>query len=407
MERNAAFAYVIERIIFEMSKKQNKAQLTYALLHFFYWMGNSIICGFSSAFLLPNGFSSMEIGLIMGIGNGGAVLVQSVLADYADRTKKVTPARILSAICGLFLIFCGFLLVLKGRSIWMAVFYVLAFIVHTIMMPLLNDLNYRLAEAGNPMSFGAARAFGSLGYSLMSAAAGFLVERFAVSILPILTIGSLLIMLILLHIIGKMLRPGSGQEKEQNRDSGNLLEFARENRNLMFVSIGAMCLMFCAGTSGTYLLQIVLNVGGTAKDMGLALAVAAISEIPVMMFYDRLWQRFSSGKLMKAASVGYLIKQVILFLAGSYPVVLFSQLLQCVSFALYLPSSVAYAHEHTKAKDAVKGQALMTAMSTVAGLLASFLGGFVIDQFGVKSLLGICAAAAVAGIVLIFRFAED
>ena len=46
-------------------------------------------------------------------------------------------------------------------------------------------------------------------------------------------------------------------------------------------------------------------------------------------------------------------------------------------------------------------------MSTVAGLLASFLGGFVIDQFGVKSLLGICAAAAVAGIVLIFRFAED
>ena len=390
-----------------MEKKQNSAQRTYALLQFFYWMGNTTICGFSSAFLLPNGFSSMEIGIIMGIGNAGAVLVQSVLADYADRTKKVTPAGILSAICGLFLLFCGFLLVLHGRSIWMAVFYILAFIVHTIMTPLINDLNYRLAEEGNTMNFGAARAMGSLGYSLMSAAAGFLVERFAVRVLPILTIGSLLIMLVLLRIIGTMLRPGSRQKKEQNQDTGGFMEFARANRNLLFVSLGGMCLMFCASTCATFLLQIVLNVGGTAKDMGLALAAAAISEIPVMMIYDRLWQRLSSGKLMKAASLGYLMKQVILFLAGGYPMVLFSQLLQCVSFALYLPSSVAYAHEHTDVKDAVKGQALMTSMGTAAGLLASFLGGFVIDRFGVKSLLGICTAAALAGIILIFRFAED
>ncbi len=390
-----------------MSAKQNKAELTYALLHFFYWMGNTTICSFSSAFLLPNGFSSFEIGLIMGVGNGGAVLVQPVLADYADRTKKVTPAGILSVICGLFLILSGLLLVLKGRSVWMAVFYVLTYIVHTVMVPLINDLNYRLAEEGNAMNYGAARAMGSLGYSLMAAAAGALVERYGITLLPVLSIGVAVIMLVLLKMIGKMLWPGSRQEKEKGHDPGSLLEFAGANKKLLLVSIGGMCLMFCSVTTGTYLLQIVLNVGGTAKDMGYGLALAAFSEIPVMVFYDRLKERFSAGKLMKASTIGYLIKQTILFLAGGYPMVMLSQLFQCASFALYLPSSVAYAYEHTDVKDAVKGQALMTSTSTAAGLLASFLGGFAIDRFGVKSLLGLCAAFSLAGIVLIFRFAED
>ena len=150
--------------------KVNHAQISYGALNFFYWATNATVCSFCSAFLLPLGYSSFEIGLIMSLGNAGAVLLQPLLADYADRTRTHTVSQILSWICGVFLIFTGMVLVLNGRSIFMTVFYTMTYLMHVCMLPLLNELSYRLQQAGHNMSCGVGRAMGSLGYSIISAA---------------------------------------------------------------------------------------------------------------------------------------------------------------------------------------------------------------------------------------------
>jgi len=77
-----------------------------------------------------------------------------------------------------------------------------------------------------------------------------------------------------------------------------------------------------------------------------------------------------------------------------------------ISFALYLPAIVAYAHEQTTAEEGVKGQALMPLTSAGAGLLANLSGGVLIDQLGVPAFLWACLITAVIGAVLVVRYTE-
>jgi len=93
-----------------------KAQAGYASLHFFYWAMNAAVYSFSSAFLLPAGFSSTEIGLIMCLGNGIALIAEPFLADYCDKSDRFSLTQIISAISILFMAFCGMLFFLTERA---------------------------------------------------------------------------------------------------------------------------------------------------------------------------------------------------------------------------------------------------------------------------------------------------
>ena len=389
--------------------KNNQAQISYGALNFFYWASNATVCSFCSAFLLPLGYSSFEIGLIMSLGNGGAALLQPLLADYADRTRKHTVNRIMSWICGVFLIFTGMVIVLRGRSVFMTVFYTLSFVMQVCMLPLLNELTFRLEQAGHRISFGVGRAMGSLGYSIISAAAGTAAERCGTGLYPVLTACIILIILAILFWIGKLLTGTAAGSKpaSEKKEPVNLLAFVKTHKRLFMVSLGCLCFMFCSTITGYYLLQIVREVGGNAKEMGFGLSLAALTEIPVIFFYDRLREKLSLRKLMLASGFGYIIKQLTLFFAGAYSMILFSQFFQMVSFALYLPSSVAYAHENTEPEDSVKGQALVTTAGTAAGLLACLFGGLIIDRLGIRALLALCVAISLAGTALIFIYAKE
>ena len=386
--------------------QKQKAQIYYSSIHFFYWMAHATVCSFCSAFLLHNGYSSSEIGLILAMGYAGSILLQPCLAQFADRTRKFLLPDLLRAVFGIYLLLSGLVLVLQGRSIFLSVFYILVYVIHSSVVPLLNELNYYLEAAGNRMNYGAARAVGSFGYSIMSTAAGFAAEKAGYWTVPALTTVSAGMVLLLLCMHGKIAdgrhrNPGAEPEK-----SGGMAGFVQEHPDSFLTAAGCGFLMFSTITTANYLLQIMENVGGTTKDMGFGLSLAAIAEIPVMFFYSRLSRRYSPGMMLKAAAIGYVIKQTILLSAGRCETVLFSQLFQMVSFALYLPASVAYAHETSTPHDSVKAQALFNAMSTGSGLLASLAGGFIIDRFGVRSLLILCLITSLLGMILIFLSAR-
>ena len=125
-----------------------------------------------------------------------------------------------------------------------------------------------------------------------------------------------------------------------------------------------------------------------------------------MMLFSRLQNRLSSGMILRIAAGGYILKQLTLLLARNYGMILFSQMFQMISFALFLPAIVAYAHEHTEAEDGVKGQALMPLSAVGSSLLASLFGGVLIDSLGIPFLLLVCLFTAVIGAVLVVRFTE-
>jgi len=395
-------------VVYNSTMKNQKGQIYYSLIHFFYWMAQASLCSFCSAFLLGNGYSSSEIGLILALGSAGSILLEPVLADYADHSEKMTLPEILRIITGIYLLITGLLIVLSGKSIFLTVFYVLVNVVHSALVPVLNELNFYLEASGCEMNFGVARALGSLGYSVMSAVAGTIVELYGVRMVPILTMIVIAAVFILLCLYEVFFKKGTLKPKEKKQEStGGMIAFMKANPAFTIVSLGGLFLTFNTIITANYLLQILQNVGGDTSDMGLGLALAGAVEIPVMFLYHRYSRRFSSAAMLKASAIGYILKHVILLFSTNYAMVMFSQLFQMVSFALYLPASVAYAHDCIPAQDSVKGQALMHAMQTGAGLFASIAGGFVIDQLGIKALLILCVVMAGIGTVLVFLFADQ
>ena len=150
-----------------------------------YWMAYCVIASFSSVYLLANGYSNTEIGLLIAIGNLVSVVIQPVAANLADCSSKTNVFEIAALMTVLILLSQGMLLLVHGRSLILFSAYLIMFAVHAAMQPLLNSVNQTMLQRGVTVDYGCYRAMGSLGYAVISTALGMMVIRFSVVSLPI------------------------------------------------------------------------------------------------------------------------------------------------------------------------------------------------------------------------------
>ena len=153
------------------------------------------------------------------------------------------------------------------------------------------------------------------------------------------------------------------------------------------------------------MIQIITNVGGTSADLGRLLAIAAITEIPVMFLFSRIVKHVKSSALLVVSSIFFILKAFGYFAAGNIALMTIAAVMQMGSFALYISASVYYVNEVMEERDKFKGQALMTGTNTLGGVFGSLFGGFLIDNAGVGAMNTVCFAMAAAGAVLVFLFA--
>ena len=74
--------------------------------------------------------------------------------------------------------------------------------------------------------------------------------------------------------------------------------------------------------------------------------------------------------------------------------------MQAFSFAIFAPASVRYVDEVIARRDAVRGQALVTAMITLGSIFASYFGGLLLDTSTPKYTLLIGVIVSVAGTLI-------
>ena len=106
--------------------------------------------------------------------------------------------------------------------------------------------------------------------------------------------------------------------------------------------------------------------------------------------------------MLKVAGIMFVVKIGVMHMAKSVAMILAAQFLQLFSFALFLPSMVHFINEIMSPGEAVKGQALYTTMITVSTVIASIVGGVLLDLYGAKmlTLVGTLVTAAGAAIVV-------
>lgn len=407
------------------------------------------ICNFASVFLLARGYSNSEIGVTLAVSNVLAVVLQPVIADLADRAKKLSLIGMTEIITVLMMVVTAGLLVIDGKTIALTVIFVLLIAWHMVLQPLFNSLAFRLSEAGAPVNFGFARSMGSLIYAVFTAVFGMVVEQCGVLSIPV-TGEIVLVMLLVSLILAKRsferakraggrgaMNEGRGMQVSSRRAEVNegrgrsgaepddlcteafcidkseaaapdyseppisLVQFTKRHRCFFLVNLGVLGLYFGNAVFNNYMAQIVDSVGGGSDDMGIIFCISALCEIPFMASINLLRKKFSCQLLLKVASIGFLLKTGACALAASVHMVIAAHLFQLIGFGLFLPAMVLFIDETMSRAEAVKGQALFTTMVAIGTVFSSLAGGMILDISGAKALLVVATVVTAAGAAII------
>ena len=387
-----------------------------------YWIIYAVVSSFASVFMLAKGYTNSQIGMTLAAANILAVIMQPLIADFVDRSKRLDVIGTTEIMTVCMMIFTIGMFSFKGGSLGLCVVFVLLIAFHTVLQPLFNSLAFRLEEAGVSINFGIARSVGSLAYSIFVAIFGTIVEHFGINVMPIASELSCLLLIASLAFTGYYFNKGKKQapQRKIEQDAAeeiaeakaeeeveiNLVQFIKRNKMFFIMNLGVLGIYFSNAVLNNYMAQICDGVGGSTEDMGRILGVMAFLEIPTMVFFKQLRRRFSCQFLLKIAAIGFTVKIAICWLANSVIMLYIGQLFQPVSFALFLPGMVYFSDEMMSKGEAVKGQALFTTMITITTIFATLFGGMILDASGSKMLTFVSTLLTAAG-ALVIIFAVD
>ncbi|MEG1884026.1 MAG: MFS transporter [Clostridia bacterium] len=377
----------------------SRENIRYSALSITYWMVCCVMLNYASVFLLAKGFSNSQIGIILAAGYLVCMPLQSLMAGFADRSRKFSPVSILSMCAALVGIALFFALIAPSHSLTLAAAFLLFMAMTRTMQPLLNAFAFHMERQGYTIRFSIARGLGSLGYAAMTALLGYLSTRLGANILIYAALVALAAMLLLLFRF-RGICPPCANVHPKTRRMIPLGAFLHRYRSFLFFLAGTSLLFFGHAAINGFIIQIVNHVGGGNTQMGTLQSYAAVLELPAMFLFDRLYRRFSCISMAKFAAIFFLIKCIGFYFASSMTGLYIAVSMQALSFGLFTPASIRYANEALDPADANKGQAFIVLAISAGSILASALGGRLLDISSVRIFLLATVLVSAMGVLL-------
>ena len=386
--------------------------IKYMASQIFYFGAFAAMMGYASVYLLYKGFSNSTIGIILSLCSILAVFMQPALASFADNHKNIEIRKIINTIVAIALILSVALLVIPTNQTLIFILIVAIFSLETTIMPLINTLAFIFEKYGIQINFGIARGLGSVAYALTSMALGYIVEWFSPDLLPIcyVVFNALLFIVVHLFVLPKNAQIVNVDEESETeaevQENVSLLKFAGKYKKFIVFLLGFVLVYFAHTIINNFFIQIITNVGGNSSDMGNAVFLAAMLELPTMAYFTKLSQKVNCGTLIKASIVLFLAKHAITYLATNMVMIYIAQVLQMGAYALFIPASVYYVNCKVDNKDIVKGQSFVTTSMTMSGVFANIIGGILLDAVGVSEVLLIGVILSLIGAVIVLFTVE-
>lgn len=386
--------------------------IKYMASQIFYFGAFAAMMGYASVYLLHKGFSNSTIGIILSLCSILAVFMQPALASFADNHKNIEIRKIINTIVAIAIILSVALLVIPTNQTLIFILIVAIFSLETTIMPLINTLAFIFEKYGIQINFGIARGLGSVAYALTSMALGYIVEWFSPDLLPIcyVVFNALLFIVVHLFVLPKNAQIVDADEESETeaevQENVSLLKFSSKYKKFIVFLLGFVLVYFAHTIINNFFIQIITNVGGNSSDMGNAVFLAAMLELPTMAYFTKLSQKVNCGTLIKASIVLFLAKHAITYLATNMVMIYIAQVLQMGAYALFIPASVYYVNCKVDNKDIVKGQSFVTTSMTMSGVFANIIGGILLDAVGVSEVLLIGVILSLIGAVIVLFTVE-
>jgi len=341
------------------------------------------------------GFSLGEVGAILALGALVGLLASPSWGALSDRMRgspRVLVAAAATAFLGqaMLALFTAPILIYLGAAVLGAGIAGLSPIV---------DARALETAGANRAGFGPLRAWGSAAYIVAVLGTGMAVDRFGLhSFFAILSV-----MLVLTAITGLALRPAAHERPFQTaarplRDAGRLFG----PRGLGVFLLGAFLTWLGMSAVLTYTPIRFIELGAGATIVGLGGAIAAGIEVPLMLRFPQLAQRWGADRLLIAGSVLTAARGVVAAIANDPPVLLAASIFGGLGFALFFIGGVTYVSQHVPPELAATAQGIFQGVgNSLAQVTAQALGGAVATVASVAGLFAIAAGIGIVGAAII------
>ena len=375
----------------------------YALMSIFYIIQVSVL-GYTVYYLNEHGYTAFEVGTLLTIFGIIAAIAQRILGDIADKIPKIDFKNILTVGGFITLILFVCMHILSKNKLSIGLLFGLVFVLTNSMSPFVNESCFYYKDRGINIDFGKMRGFGSFSFAVVSYILGTFTDVYGSKVISFNGIVSAIIFCIVILLIPRINEENTHKNDNINQSIKDDKQFKSifyliKNYPAFFLFIFATIFAMCFQNADCgYLINIIEGLGGDGSDLGLANAIAAMVEIPIMFMITRIMKKISVKKLIAIACAFYIIRGLV-FCIPNMAAIYVAQVLQMFSFAILIPSTVYLSDEMMQAEDKNKGQTFVGMATTIGLILGSFVGGELITMGGTTLLEIGCVVIAVLSFI--------
>lgn len=352
--------------------------------------------GFISLYLQGRQLSNGEIGTVTAVFGVLAAVLQPILGGVVDRDRRFTWRTMVLILAVPFLLTCISMPLIGGK--WPAAISIgLLILLMNVMLPFINSALIYYTDAGVHINFGVARGIGSGLFALMALVIGWLARQYGIEAVPLT--GVIVATAFILVVVRMPLV--KGHETQRGTAKPHQHGFLRRYPAFSIMLLASLMMLTTHSIVNIYLLQIIQSIGGLSGQLGVAMAIQAIVEVPILFGFSKLFKGQRLGTLMVVSAAGFSLKAFLFALSGSVMMIYITELAQMISYAIFVTASVLYTSECVAKEDQTTGQAFMASMFAAGTVVGSLLGGWLLELAGMKvmllanvviSILGVCFA---------------
>ena len=340
--------------------------------YFWYYAAVGAFAPFVSLYYHDLGMTGLQLGVLMALPALWTAFTGAIWGSVAD---SLAIHRLLLRIA--IVAAAAIALVATQPTTFATLLVLMSVLAFTLVPipPLLDSYAVNIAERTNH-AYGSLRVWGSIGFTVMVLVMGPLLGDRVTS--KFLLFYAACLIVAWLSIFGL---PQLSERRPRPLFDG--LQAVKQSKPFLLILLVAYLLATGYAVLSSFMGIHIQELGGSTGQVGLAYALSAVTEFPVLMFSGWILTRFGARRMMVIAICFYIVRFGLLSFAPSPEWVIGAQVFHGLSFGLFLIASVTLAHRLVGRDNAATGQAVLGTVSFGFGsITGSLTGGALLDAVG-------------------------
>lgn len=345
-----------------------------------------------STIFIEQGLYRDDVGVIMALSSFLVIVAQLFWGRLADKYRMTKLILMLSLAVP-----AGAALLYSVPSVPLMIASYMIYIAFTAPMAPVSDAYAVTAAEAEGSSYGTIRCFQSIG----NAFGGYLGGSFVAMYAPrFLGIPFLLFVVVGILVIAGF--PGQSDVKVKTKSFGHGLKDVLTNKRVLLFLLSCLLINQTLTAFNTYFVVVFQMAGGSYRMSGIALMVAAFSNVPSMFLSAYIIRIFGVERTMLFGAIAYIVRWGLQWMFPIPAVMVGVQVLQGLSFGLLYVTAVEYMVRIVPEELRTTGQSILAVVfSGLAGMLGNLLNGYLLEASGPSAMNLACTISATLGALLL------